>query len=98
MVSKKHYQYPKVKDKKPPIVVGFGPAGIFAAYIMAELGLRPIVFERGEDVDNRTRSVSEFWEKGVLNSNSNVQFGEGGAGTFSDGKLTTRSKDLRAKK
>lgn len=94
------YEYPEVNRKQDscPIIVGFGPAGLFAAYILAELGLKPIVFERGEDVDNRTKTVEEFWSKGILNENSNVQFGEGGAGAFSDGKLTTRSKDLRARK
>ncbi|MBI9014372.1 MAG: hypothetical protein JEZ08_19190 [Clostridiales bacterium] len=92
------YEYPTPICKPSPIIVGFGPAGLFAAYILAELGLKPVVFERGEDVDSRTMSVESFWETGDLNPNSNVQYGEGGAGTFSDGKLTTRSKDPRAKK
>lgn len=92
------YSYPKVKEKASPLVVGLGPAGLYAAYILAELGLKPIVFERGEDVDNRTISVEEFWSTGLLKKDSNVQYGEGGAGTFSDGKLTTRSKDPRASK
>lgn len=92
------YVYANVKPKPSPIIVGFGPAGLFAAYIMSEMGLKPIVFERGEDVDNRTLSVEEFWTTGKLKINSNVQYGEGGAGTFSDGKLTTRSKDPRAHK
>jgi len=92
------YTYPSVKEKASPIIVGFGPAGIFSAYIMAEMGMKPIVFERGQDVDERTLSVEKFWQSGELNTMSNVQFGEGGAGTFSDGKLTTRSKDPRAKK
>ncbi len=92
------YEWPTVVKKPSPIIVGFGPAGIFAAYIMAELGLNPIIFERGEDVDKRTESVEQFWKEGILNTSSNVQFGEGGAGTFSDGKLTTRSKDSRGKK
>lgn len=92
------YTYPNVKEKSNPIIIGFGPAGIFAAYIMAELGMKPIVFERGQDVDERTLSVEKFWQTGQLDPMSNVQFGEGGAGTFSDGKLTTRSKDPRAKK
>ena len=78
-----------------PIVVGFGPSGIFAALVLAREGYKPIVLERGEDVDNRTKTVDEFWETGKLNLESNVQFGEGGAGTFSDGKLTTRIKDPR---
>lgn len=79
-----------------PIVIGFGPAGIFAALILAQKGYRPIVFERGEDVDARTKTVEGFWNGDMdLNLESNVQFGEGGAGTFSDGKLTTRIKDYR---
>lgn len=81
-----------------PIIVGFGPAGIFAAYILAKGGQNPIILEQGEDVDKRTLSVDHFWETGELKETSNVQFGEGGAGTFSDGKLTTRSKDIRAQK
>ncbi|EHI97213.1 FAD-dependent pyridine nucleotide-disulfide oxidoreductase [Clostridium sp. DL-VIII] len=78
-----------------PVVVGFGPAGIFAALTLARQGYRPIVYERGEDVDKRTETVEKFWSTGELNLESNVQFGEGGAGTFSDGKLTTRIKDHR---
>lgn len=88
----------KLGDKKlstRPIVVGMGPAGLFAGLLMAEKGYRPIIIERGEDVDNRSNTVGKFWETGELNTESNVQFGEGGAGTFSDGKLTTRSKDFR---
>ena len=81
--------------KHRPIVVGFGPAGMFAAYVLAKHGYCPIVLERGEDVDARTQSVDTFFTKGILNENSNIQFGEGGAGTFSDGKLTARSKDSR---
>jgi hypothetical protein len=81
-----------------PVVVGFGPAGIFAALILSEAGYRPIVFERGQAVDDRTVSVEHFWKTGELNAESNVQFGEGGAGTFSDGKLTTRIKDPRCRK
>lgn len=78
-----------------PIVIGFGPAGLFSALLLARKGYRPIVFERGEDVDNRTKTVEKFWATGELNTESNVQFGEGGAGAFSDGKLTTRIKDKR---
>lgn len=81
--------------KSRPVVVGFGPAGIFAALLLAEKGYKPIVIERGEDVDKRTETVNNFWKTGKLNTESNVQFGEGGAGAFSDGKLTTRIKDNR---
>jgi len=81
--------------KSRPVVVGLGPAGIFAALTLARLGYKPIVYERGENVDNRTQTVEKFWNSGELNVESNVQFGEGGAGTFSDGKLTTRIKDHR---
>ncbi len=97
-VEEEKYIYPKVNKQSSTVIVGFGPAGLFSAYILAELGLKPIVLERGEDVDNRSISVNKFWDEGILNVNSNVQFGEGGAGTFSDGKLTSRSKDLRGKK
>ena len=78
-----------------PVIVGFGPAGMFAALILSHAGLRPLVLERGNDVDARTRDVYDFWRTGKLDCNSNVQFGEGGAGTFSDGKLTTGIKDQR---
>lgn len=79
-------------SKFRPIVVGFGPAGMFAGLILAEAGLKPIILERGTDVDTRTKDVNKFWQDKVLNEESNVQFGEGGAGTFSDGKLTTGIK------
>ena len=81
------------KIKYRPVIVGFGPAGIFAALSLARAGLKPIVIERGEDVDSRTETVEEFWTSGKLNEESNVSFGEGGAGTFSDGKLNTLVKD-----
>lgn len=86
------------KNFKRPIVVGFGPAGIFAALILAQAGLRPIVIERGKNVELRVKDVAKFWEEGILNTESNVQFGEGGAGAFSDGKLTTGIKDIRIRK
>ncbi|MFZ4480866.1 MAG: NAD(P)/FAD-dependent oxidoreductase [Rhodoferax sp.] len=78
-----------------PVVVGFGPCGIFAALILAQMGLRPIVLERGKTVRERTRDTWGLWRKRELNPESNVQFGEGGAGTFSDGKLYSQIKDPR---
>ena len=76
-----------------PVIIGLGPAGLFSALVLARQGLKPIVFERGADVDERTREVGIFWREKRLNPDCNVQFGEGGAGTFSDGKLTTGIKD-----
>ena len=81
-----------------PVIVGFGPAGMFAGLILARAGYRPGILERGQDVDRRTAAVEHFWETGELDTESNVQFGEGGAGTFSDGKLTTGIKDPRIRK
>lgn len=81
-----------------PVVVGSGPAGMFAALALAEAGWRPIVLERGQAVRQRVLDVAKFWEKGILDPESNVQFGEGGAGTFSDGKLTTGIKDSRCQR
>ena len=78
-----------------PVVVGFGPCGIFAALVLAQMGLRPIVLERGKEVRERTRDTWGLWRQGVLDPESNVQFGEGGAGTFSDGKLWSRISDPR---
>ena len=81
--------------KHRPIIVGMGPAGMFAGLLMAQKGYNPLIIERGEQVEYRTKSINKFWTRAVLNTESNVQFGEGGAGTFSDGKLTTRIKDNR---
>ena len=89
-----HYEIPENKrvSKYRPIVVGFGPAGMLAGLILAEAGLRPIILERGKAIEERQRDVNDFWQNRRLNEESNVQFGEGGAGTFSDGKLTTGIK------
>lgn len=92
-------QFSRTKGTRPlcfrPVVIGAGPAGYFAALILAENGYAPLLLERGDDVDTRSLKVSEFWQGGELDPESNVQFGEGGAGTFSDGKLTTRINDRR---
>lgn len=82
----------------PPVVVGFGPAGIFAGLILAQCGQRPIILERGLPVEERRRSIETFWAGGELDPESNLQFGEGGAGAFSDGKLTTGTGDGRIRK
>lgn len=82
----------------PPVIIGFGPCGLFAALTLAEMGYAPIVYERGASMDQRVKDVKDFWENGILNEESNVQFGEGGAGTFSDGKLTSGIKDNRIQK
>lgn len=81
--------------KHRPVVVGFGPCGMFCALTLARNGYNPIVIERGADVDTRTKKVHSFWEGHELDTDTNVQFGEGGAGTFSDGKLTCRTGDVR---
>ena len=86
------------KLENRPIVIGTGPAGMFAGLILAQRGYKPILLERGRDVDRRSKDVEDFWTKGKFQPESNVQFGEGGAGTFSDGKLTTRIKDIRVRK
>jgi uncharacterized FAD-dependent dehydrogenase len=78
-----------------PVIVGSGPAGLFAGLTLAKKGYRPIILERGGAVEERSKKINHFWQTGVLDLDSNVQFGEGGAGTFSDGKLTTRIKDVR---
>lgn len=97
------YKFPKpdcgaLPLKKRPVIVGFGPGGMFAALILAQAGYRPIVLERGQRIEERTETVKGFWKEGKLDTQSNVQFGEGGAGTFSDGKLTTGTKDIRIAK
>ncbi len=84
-----------ISESRRPVVVGFGPGGMFAALVLAAAGARPIVLERGFDVDRRIKAVETFRQTGKLDERCNVQFGEGGAGTFSDGKLTTGIKDSR---
>lgn len=96
LVNEKKYRFPEAGDiklNKAPVVCGLGPAGMFCALFLARSGFKPIVFERGQSVDERVETVNEFWKNGNLNIASNVQFGEGGAGTFSDGKLNTLVKD-----
>lgn len=95
--TKPEYVWQKCESDVRPVVVGFGPAGMFAALTLARAGLKPIVFERGQDADTRKADVDKFWAGGTLNPESNVQFGEGGAGTFSDGKLNTGIKDMRCR-
>lgn len=95
------YIYPtkgSEKLKAPPVICGFGPSGIFAALILAESGYKPIVIERGKMIPERAEDIKNFWSQGLLNPESNIQFGEGGAGTFSDGKLTTQTKNPRSRK
>ena len=96
---KKDYVWSKTQNtlSKQPVVIGFGPAGMFCGLALARAGLKPLVIERGEDADARTKTVKSFFEGGELNPESNVQFGEGGAGTFSDGKLNTGISDIRCK-
>lgn len=92
--ARKVFELPRILKDIRPVVVGFGPAGIFAALTLARAGLEPIIFERGGDVDSRALAVRKFFTTGELDEKSNVQFGEGGAGTFSDGKLTARTNDI----
>ncbi len=87
------YLFPPKKEIDQPIIIGCGPAGLFCAYILSEQGYNPIIYERGEKVEDRVKTIEEFWNTNKLNINSNIQFGEGGAGTFSDGKLNTLTKD-----
>ena len=98
-IESKEYHFPRLqenavsKDLARPVIIGLGPAGLFCGYYLAMQGLNPIILERGKPVEQRLKDVEEFWNTGVLNTESNVQFGEGGAGTFSDGKLNTLVKD-----
>ena len=98
--QKNIYEFPvriskgsEISEEKRPVIIGFGPAGMFAALKLSEAGLRPVVYERGDKVEIRQQKVNSFWGGGELDTESNVQFGEGGAGTFSDGKLNTVIKD-----
>ena len=95
-INKKNYQFPLPGTEKlehVPVIVGSGPAGLFCAWYLARAGYRPLVLERGQEAQKRKETVDRFWKDGVLDPDSNVQFGEGGAGTFSDGKLNTLVKD-----
>ena len=90
------YQFPSGGEeplKHPPVIIGSGPAGLFCGLMLAQAGYHPILLERGQNVEQRQKDVEWFWNTGILNTRSNVQFGEGGAGTFSDGKLNTLVKD-----
>lgn len=93
--EKYSYEIPKLSCERRPVIVGFGPAGMFAALVLSKAGLRPIVIERGRDAEARAQKVEHFRSGGELDPECNVQFGEGGAGTFSDGKLNTGIKDKR---
>lgn len=96
LVRPQSYQFPELgkrQQKYPTVIVGTGPAGLFCGYYLALHGYHPILLERGKDVDARLKDVESFWDGAALHPNSNVQFGEGGAGTFSDGKLNTLVKD-----
>ena len=100
LVNESKYVFPKngtVVCKHRPIIIGCGPAGMFCAYLLAEHGYKPILFERGASVEERVKDIETFWNTGVLKEQSNVQFGEGGAGTFSDGKLNTLVKDAQGR-
>ncbi|MCK4888047.1 MAG: hypothetical protein KAS96_11715 [Planctomycetes bacterium] len=92
-----HMDYQMPTANKPagarPVIVGTGPCGLFAGLLLAQLGHKPILIDRGKEVTQRIKDVNNFWRNGILNPESNVQFGQGGAGTFSDGKLTTQIKD-----
>ena len=103
-VKKLKYEIPYLEELQSngdlaqrPVIVGFGPCGMFCALVLARAGLKPLVLERGLDVDSRIEKVERFWKTGDLDTECNVQFGEGGAGTFSDGKLNTGIKDPRAR-
>lgn len=91
--KKRELNFGSEKLNGRPVIIGFGPAGMFCAYELAKNGYKPLIIERGGKIPERDKAVKDFWEKGILNTENNVQFGEGGAGTYSDGKLTTRIND-----
>lgn len=96
VVQPSEYSFPEAgceKMEKRPVVIGAGPAGLFCALMLAEYGYRPILLERGRSIEHRSSDIEKYWETGVLDPSSNIQFGEGGAGTFSDGKLNTQIND-----
>ena len=96
LTKEKPYEFPSPGETPllhSPVIVGSGPAGLFCGWYLAKAGYCPIILERGEEAEKRQKTVENFWKNGVLDSESNVQFGEGGAGTFSDGKLNTLVKD-----
>ncbi len=95
-VKEYNYEIPQKTCDTRPVIIGFGPAGMMAGLVLARAGLRPIIIEQGKDVKRREQDIKEFWENGKLCTSSNVQFGEGGAGTFSDGKLNTNINDPRS--
>lgn len=104
LVEEKTYRFPVSERTVPetsacdrPVIVGTGPAGLFCGYMLAKAGYRPLLLERGKEVHKRREDVERFWREGILDPGSNVQFGEGGAGTFSDGKLTTSVKDPKGR-
>ena len=100
LAQRQSYQFPRSgteRMREKIVIIGSGPAGLFCGYFLAKHGYRPLILERGADVDTRVRDVEAFWRTGCLSETSNVQFGEGGAGTFSDGKLNTLVKDIQGR-